>query len=352
MYAARRQGIKVLPPDVNRSMALFNVENNAIRFGLSSVRNVSENVMRDVVKDRAANGPFKNFEDFVNRTPGLNKRMLEGLICAGCFDEMGYTRNSLLAVYANALDASQKSQKTRDAGQLSLFDLDDSKDAFEQTMLQIPHLPELSKTILLAKEREATGLYLSGHPLDAYDAVLSKQPFRVLDLAEADGTGAITDDMQVTVGGMLTSCKQRPTKSGNGLLGLGVLEGHAGSVELMLFPKTLQSCSGQFHDENTVLISGRISIREDRANSILVDSLTPLATLNQTLYIRLPLIDDAQQKRVRRITHSFAGSTPIVLFDSAKKIAKGAPKEWSVNATDALLRMLREEFGGDNIVLK
>ena len=195
-------------------------------------------------------------------------------------------------------------------------------------------------------------MYLSGHPLDAYESVLSKQPYRVLDLAEADGTGAITDDMQVSVGGMLTSCKQRPTKSGNGLLGLGVLEGHAGSVELMLFPKTLQTCSGQFHDENIVLIQGRLSIREDRANSILVDALTPLSALNQTLYIRLPVLNEEQQKRVRRLTHTFAGSTPIVLFDNAKKIAKGAPKEWSVNATDALLRILRQEFGEENIVLK
>ncbi|MBR2645184.1 MAG: DNA polymerase III subunit alpha [Clostridia bacterium] len=352
VYAARRQGIKVLSPDVNKSMALFNVEGDAIRFGLSSVRNVSENVMRDVVRDRKENGPFKSFEDFVNRTPGLNKRMLEGLICAGCFDSMGYTRNSLLSVYAQALDAAQRSQKTRESGQLSLFDLDDSKDAFEQTMLHIPDMPELNHTVLLAKEREATGLYLSGHPLDAFDDVLRKQPYRVLDLAEADGTGEITDDMPVSVAGMLTSCKQRPTKSGNGLLGLGVLEGHAGSVELMLFPKTLQACSGQFHDENVVLIQGRLSIREDRANSILVDSLTPLTTLHQTLYIRLPFLNDEQQKRVRRLTHAFAGRTPIVLFDNSKRIAKGAPKEWSVNATDALLRILKEEFGEENIVLK
>ncbi len=352
VYSARKLGIRILPPDVNRSMALFNVENNAIRFGLSSVRNVSENVMRDVVQDRKEKGPFKSFEDFVNRTHGLNKRMLEGLISAGCFDSMGYTRNSLLAVYAQALDAAQRAQKTRESGQLSLFDLDVGSEMIEQTTLSIPDLPELPHAALLAKEREATGLYLSGHPLDSFGAALERLPYTVQQLAEADGTGEIKDEMLVTVGGMLSSCKQRPTKSGSGLIGLGVLEGHSGTVELMLFPKTLQACSAQFFDENIVEITGRISIREDRANSILVDSLSSLKDAMQTLYIRLPYLDTDQQKRVRKITHSYPGSTSIVLYDTAKKIAKGAPKDWCVNPTESLLRALRDEFSEENVVLK
>jgi DNA polymerase-3 subunit alpha len=352
VYDARRLGIRILPPDVNRSMALFNVEDNAIRFGLSSVRNVSETVMRDVVQDRRQNGPFKSFEDFVNRTHGLNKRMLEGLISAGCFDSMGYTRNSLLNVYAQALDIAQKAQKTRESGQLSLFDLDVGTDLSSASSLQIPKIAELPHMALLAKEREATGLYLSGHPLDSFHAALERLPYSVAQLAAADGTDTIRDDMAVTVGGMLSGCKQRPTKSGNGLIGLGVLEGHSGSVELMLFPKTLQACAGQFYDENIVEITGRISIREDRANSILVDSLRSLKDAAQTLYIRLPYLDAEQQKRVRRLTFSYAGDTAIVLYDTAKKIAKGAPKEWSVNPSESLLRLLREEFGEENVILK
>jgi DNA polymerase-3 subunit alpha len=352
VYDAKRLGIRILPPDVNRSLALFNVEDNAIRFGLSSVRNVSETVMRDVVEDRKNKGPFKNFEDFVNRTHGLNKRMLEGLIAAGGFDSMGYTRASLLAVYAQALDAAQRAQKTRDAGQLSLFDLDGGAEMRQQSGLKIPDLPEMAHSVLLAKEREATGLYLSGHPLDAFGTALARLPYTVAQLAAADGEGEIRDDMPVTVGGMLTDCKQRPTKSGNGLIGLGVLEGHSGTVELMLFPKTLQSCAGQFYDENIVELSGRLSIREDRTNSILVDSMTSLKDTMQTLYIRLPYLDAEQQKRVRRITHAFPGGTALVLYDTAKRIAKGAPKDWSVNATESLLGMLKAEFGEENVVLK
>ncbi len=352
VYSARKLGIQILPPDVNKSLALFNVENNAIRFGLSSVRNVSEAVMRDVVHDRKQNGPFRNFEDFVNRTHGLNKRMLEGLISAGCFDEMGYTRSSLLSVYSQALDAAQRAQKTRESGQLSLFDMDGGNEISAQSTFSIPSTPEMPHALLLAKERESTGLYLSGHPLDAYTNALERLPFTVAQLAEADGTGDIKDEMLVTVGGMLSQCKQRPTKSGNGLIGLGVLEGHSGTVELMLFPKTLQACSGQFYDENIVEITGRISIREDRSNSILVDSLNSLKDAMQTLYIRLPYIDASQQTRVRRITHSYPGNTSVVLYDTAKRIAKGAPKDWSVNPSESLLRALKAEFGEENVVLK
>ncbi len=352
VYAARKLGIRILPPDVNRSMALFSVEGDAIRFGLSSVKNVSETVMRDVVRDRSDNGPFKSFNDFVARTHGLNKRMLEALIAAGCFDGMHYTRSSLLDVYAQALDAAQKDQKKRESGQISLFDLDVGRDMIEQSSVKIPTLPELPYSALLAKEREATGLYLSGHPLDAFADPLSKLPYTVQELSDADGSGAISDDAVVTVGGMLTSCKQRPTKSGSGLIGLAVLEGVTGSVELMLFPKVLQTCSDLFYDENIVMLTGRISIREDRSNSILVDSISSLKDAVKTLYIRLPYLDAEQQKRVRRLIHAFQGSTPVVLYDTAKKIAKGAPKDWSVNPSESLIRSLKSEFGEENVVLK
>ena len=352
VYAARRNGVKVLPPDVNRSEALFSVEGEAIRFGLSSVRNVSEGVMRDMVADRTRNGAFRDFFDFVNRTAGLNKRMLEGLICAGCFDSMGLCRSALLAVYEQALDAAMKMRKNRDAGQYSLFDLDDGLDACKAAAITVPAIPEFKHAVLLQKEREATGLYLSGHPLDSFQNTLAKLPYTVSDLMEADGLQAPKDDETVTVGGMLSGCKQRPTKNGNSLIGLGILEGVTGSVEVMVFPRTLQSCGGAFHDESIVLATGRLSIRDERTNSLLIDSLTPLESVSKTLYIQLPALTQATQSKIRAMTCHFVGTTPMVLYDMAKKIAKGAPKEWSVNPSESLLRQLTDEFGEGNVILK
>lgn len=351
VYAARHIGIRILPPDVNRSGAVFTVENGAIRFGLGCVRSVSENVMQQMVLDRSQRGPFRDFLDFVERTNGLNKRMLEALIYAGCFDSMGYTRNSLIDVYEKALDASVRSRKTRDAGQLSLFDFDDASDALQSASIAIPKLPEFAANLLLQREREATGLYLSGHPLDRFRDILKKLSYSVEQLAESDESSGVRDETTVTVGGMLNQCKQRPTKGGQSLLGLGVLEGVAASVELMLFPKTLQQFGSLFYDENVVLIRGKLSVREDRANSILVDSIESLENVGRTLYIRVPALDSETQTSVRALTVHYPGSTPIVLVD-AKRVAKGAPKSWNVEPSEMLLQKLRDKFGEKNVVLK
>ncbi|MBR0082029.1 MAG: DNA polymerase III subunit alpha [Clostridia bacterium] len=349
VYAARRLGVRILPPDVNRSGAVFTVEDGAIRFGIGCVKSVSENVMTQMVSDRAMRGPFHDFLDFVERTNGLNKRMLEALIYAGCFDSMGYTRASLLDVYDTAIDSAAKSRKSHDAGQLSLFDFGDS-EALSGATIQIPRKPELRSNLLLQRERDATGLYLSGHPLDDYAETLRKLPFSVEQIAEADEQSDL-DNRAVTVGGMLNQCKQRPSKGGTSLLGLGVLEGVAGSVELMLFPKTLQQFGGMFHDENVVLIRGRLSIREDRANSILVDAIESLADVGKTLYLKLPSLEKAQLDRVRALTVHYPGGTPIVLVDP-QRVAKGAPKSWNVEACESLIAALRREYGEGNVVLK
>lgn len=351
VYAARHLGIRILPPDVNRSSALFTVEDGSIRFGLGCVRSVSENVMSQMVSDREIRGTFKSFLDFTERTNGLNKRMLEALIYAGCFDSMGYTRNSLLNIYENALDVATKSRKTRDMGQFSLFDFDDASEALQGASIHIPSLPEMAPRTLLQREREATGLYLSGHPLDNYTETLKRFRCTVEDLAETDGVSGVKDDSNIVVGGMLNQCKQRPSKGGSSLLGLGVLEGVTGSVELMLFPKTLQAYSGLFHDENIVAVHGRLSVREDRANSILVDSIEDLGAVGKTLYIRVPSLDMAAQTALRSITVHYPGSTPIVLVDP-NRVAKGAPRSWNVDPCESLLGKLKTEYGEDGVVLK
>jgi DNA-directed DNA polymerase III PolC len=157
VYSARRHGIKVLPPDVNNSRARFSVENGAIRFGLSAVKNVGGAVMEAMVAERTENGKFTSFFDFCDRVEGLNKRLLEGLISAGCFDSMGGRRAQYLAVFERALDASMAAKKARGTGQISLFDLDSAAEARTSVQIPLPDMPELSHQIILAKERESTG---------------------------------------------------------------------------------------------------------------------------------------------------------------------------------------------------
>ena len=351
VYSARNHGIKVLPPDVNFSRARFAPENGAIRFGLAAVRNVGGAVMEAMVQERTQNGTFSSFFDFCDRVDGLNKRMLEALISAGCFDSMGGKRAQYLAVYERALDASVAVKKARGAGQMSLFDLDGG-DSLASEQIPLPSVPELSHQIILVKERESTGLYLSGHPLDNYQDQLKTLRYTIDELAEADGTGRVKDEEQVLVGGLLTQCKQKPTRSGNGLMGYAVLEGITGSVEAVLFPRTLQQAGSLFVDDAPVLARGRLNIREDRANSLLIDEIKPLGEVNKTVYIRFESLPESETQRACSFLKRYPGETPVVLYDAAKKLGKGVPKEYYVAVTDAFLAAAEDRFGKECIKLK
>lgn len=350
VYSAQRQGIRTLPPDVNRSQARFSVEDGAIRFGLAAVRGVGSAVMEDMVACRERDGDFRSFFDFCERTNGLNKRMLESLICAGCFDSMGAKRAQLLAVYEQALDGAAATRRVREAGQLSLFDLGGGQDMKQSAAMRLPDVPELQSALLLAREREATGMYLSGHPLDNYRAALDTLSLSVQDLQEADGITGVGDNAAVQVGGMLTACRQKPTKSGNGLMGYAVLEGVTGSCEAVLFPRTLQQYGDLFLDDMPVLVSGRLNIREDRANSLLVERMQPLGdAIQRTFYLRLPALTDEEMRRAVTFLKAHPGRSPVVLVDAAKRIRRQAPPNLYLDATDDVLREAEELFGRENV---
>lgn len=350
VYSAQRQGIRTLPPDVNRSQARFSVEGGAIRFGLAAVRGVGSAVMEDMVACRERDGDFRSFFDFCERTNGLNKRMLESLICAGCFDSMGAKRAQLLAVYEQALDGAAATRRVREAGQLSLFDLGGGQDMKQSAAMRLPDVPELQSALLLAREREATGMYLSGHPLDNYRAALDTLSLSVQDLQEADGITGVGDNASVQVGGMLTACRQKPTKSGNGLMGYAVLEGVTGSCEAVLFPRTLQQYGDLFLDDMPVLVSGRLNIREDRANSLLVERMQPLGdAIQRTFYLRLPALTDEEMRRAVTFLKAHPGKSPVVLVDAAKRIRRQAPPNLYLDATDDVLREAEELFGRENV---
>ena len=349
VYSARRSGIKVYGPDVNTSRPRFSVENGAIRFGLAAVKTVGEAVMQSLVKEREAHGPFTDFWDFCERVPGLNKRMLENMIYAGCFDSMGYTRAQLLRVHEQAIDMAQKTKKNRDAGQMSLFDFDmDDGPVTVASRPEIPKVAEMPHKLYLQKEREATGLYLSGHPLDDYMQVLSAQPYTVMDLVEADGEN-LEDNASVVVGGLLTGCKTRPTKGNSGMMGYANLEGVTGTVETVIFPRTLTQYARFFHDDSPVLVRGHLNIREDRVNSLLIDELQDLESLSHKLFVRVPTFTDVG--KVHGILQAYPGNTPVILVDS-HRIAKAAPKEWNVRLGDELLQSLTAAFGKENVIVK
>jgi len=360
VYTARRLGLTVLPPDVNKSRARFSVERLqqtnpdgspklAIRFGLAAVKSVGSAVMDQLVQERSDHGPFTSFFDFCERTNGLNKRMLEALIYAGCFDGMGVKRAQLLNIYEQALDGAVQQRKIRSAGQISLFDFGGGEEIKQSISIRLPDVPELSGPIRLAREREAAGLYLTGHPLDNFTKALGKLTVTIEDLMEADGVSGIEDESVVQVGGMFSSCKQRPAKNGNGMVGYAVLEGITGSVETVLFPRVLQEYGNCFYNDAPVVVRGRLNIREDRTNSLLIEEVRPLSSLQQTVFLRFAALTDDALRKASAFLKKYPGATPVILFDAGKRIQKGVPQSMYVNPTDAFLRAAEAEFGKENV---
>jgi DNA polymerase-3 subunit alpha len=350
VYAARRMGIRILPPDVNKSCARFTVEDGNIRFGLCAVRNVGEAAMQAMVRERERSGAFTDFFDFVDRSEGLNKRTLEGLISAGCFDGMRHRRAQLMAVYERALEGSAQARKMREQGQISLFDLaGSSQSALKTASVQLPDISEFPHQVILDKEREAIGVYISGHPLDDFAAVLDALPYTVVQLQEADGLSAPHDNERVRTGGILSNVERKPTRAGNSMMGYAVLEGVTGAVELVLFPRTLAQVGDLFFPARAVMVSGKLNMRENQKNSILVDELLPLQDVVPTLYLRFDALTPERAQETVGLLSRYPGNVPVVLYDVATGQRKLSPKELHVNLSDAFLREARTFAGDDNV---
>ena len=276
----KEMGIDRLPPDVNKSEDTFTVENNSIRFGLSAVKNVGRAMILNLVSERKNNGEFKTFSDFIDRMAGrdMNKRALEGLISCGAFDSMGVKRSQLLAVYEKALDGTARAARDNVVGQMSLFDTIE-----EQSEMQFPNIDELDKKTMLKMEKQSTGLYFSGHPMEEYtDKIKKLTKYNISDVLtsvhkDEDGNyhaveGGLQDGDMMIICAAIASRKNKTTRSNAQMAFLNV-EDVYGSVECIVFPKVLNEFSPLLQEDNLVAIACRLSIREDEAPKILMQSV-------------------------------------------------------------------------------
>ncbi|MBQ9989208.1 MAG: DNA polymerase III subunit alpha [Clostridia bacterium] len=270
----RRCGIEVLPPDINYSETRFAVQDGKIRFGMCAVKNVGEKAVESVIAERQHH-LYHDFFDFVRRVPGdmINKRMVESLIAAGCFDSMGYKRASLMAVYEKVMDEMAQAHKRNVPGQLSLFD--DGSAIGSEFNRELPDLPDFAPRARLMLEKSVTGIYISGHPLDEYADDMEKLPYSVTDIL-ADGEAGGMDGDTVVLGGVITERRNRTTRN-QSLMAVCTLEDMTGSIEVTVFPRLLEQYDELLQIDVVVLIRGRVSIREDEAPSILLDSMMTFA---------------------------------------------------------------------------
>jgi DNA polymerase-3 subunit alpha len=365
----RELGIKLLPPDVNESDSNFTVSGENIRFGLVAIKGIGWGAIDELVADRKANGPFRDFMDFCQRMSGkeLNRRAVENLIKSGAFDSMGYKRRALLQICGAVLDSVSRSMKDNIDGQMDLFGEAEAKGN-AHVSIPIPNVEEYSSMELMAMEKETTGLYLSGHPMDSYKDVVRRIGAASIgaimsDFAADGGPRHFADNQTVTVAGVVDSAKTRTTKNKT-LMSYVQLEDDTGSMELMAFQRALDQ-GGAFLKENSVIVvRGRISARDDKEPQLMVDNIMPIEDAaqayqppretkpainpEQKLWVKLKSQDAPELKHIQLILTMFPGDQQMIIYCEAEKKRIGA----RCLIHPALVAELEERLGKENVVVK
>lgn len=354
---ARRMGITVLPPDINKSREKFSVEDGKIRFGLAGIRNVGEGAMKDIIKERDCGGSFKDFMDFANRAGDINKRMVEAMIKVGCFDSTGAKRSQLMAVYEKALPLAAGDRKQAAAGQMSLFDLGGG-ESIRRSFVELPDIAEFAEAEKLDMEHETLGIYLSGHPLNDYADILASLPDTAAKLSGKSGEENVEIGPQegdkVKIGGIITHVQRKLTRSGSGMMAYCTLEDTTGSIECMAFPSVFTKYSSLLNSDSKVIISGKLNVRDEQENMILIDDVQPLMkrSASEKIYLRLDTQDKPLMDRLMSVLRRFPGNVPVILHDPNTKRTQLAPKELFVNPSGAVKDVLCELLGQDNVKIK
>jgi DNA polymerase III subunit alpha len=370
----RSMGIRVLTPDVNRSVTDFAAiapadvpagvslpigSPGAITFGLSAVRNVGAGIVAQLLEERDANGPFVSFHDFAERVPEpvLNKRAVESLVKAGAFDSLGHTRKGLLGVFEHITDTTLTRRRERERGVMSLFGdwaaADEvagaavSEGAAFDERLAVPDI-EFEKTDKLRHEKEMLGLYVSDHPLFGVEAALRRKVEHSMgELAE------LADGATVNIGGVITALTRKFTRKGD-QMAVFVLEDLEASIEVTLFPRTLMEHGYKLADDLVVAVRGRLDRRDEARVNVICQSLDVLDGLatgpTATLTLRLPAtsLDELRIQRLKRILRDHPGATSVRL-DLGTKVLRLAD-DFRVDV-DRCVGELRMAFGHDAVLL-
>ena len=360
----RDMGIRLLPPDVNESDANFTVSGGNIRFGLVAIKGIGWGVINTLVQERARNGRFESFEDFCRRMNGkdMNHRTVENLIKAGAFDGMGCKRKTLVEAAGAVLDGISRSAKENIMGQFGLFDQPEYDSGI--TTIAIPDTGEYTDREKMAFEKEVTGLYLSGHPMDGYRKVIDRigaVPIGTLlnDFDSPDGPTRFVDNQRITVAGIISSIKTRTTKN-NSLMSYVQLEDDTGAMELIVFQKTMDSCGAYMVADAAVTVSGRLSVRDEKEPQIMAEAIAPLSldslpaeegekiSENSRLWVRLPGRDDPRLSRIELILTMFPGRQKLILWLEKENQRIGT----SCLIHPALVAELKELLGDDSVIIK
>jgi len=305
----RKQGIEVLPPDLNESSSDFSVGEGKIRYGLAAVKGIGEKAVSVIVENRETGGPFKDLCDFIARIDlkAINKRVVESLIKCGALDFSGHSRREMAEKAEDILKAGQALKKDQDTNQMGLFSDELNHTLSFPKFLDKPEWPINTK---LAFEREALGSYISGHPLEKF-----RRDLKRMGAITTEGSRKLKNKSEVTMAGVVTALKKKNTKKGNRYATFA-LEDWLGSIESIAWPEIYQKSSHVLLGDDPVLVKGKVDITEERC-VLLVDEVQSLITLRDSsakqglIILREEDQFDSNLGQVRQVLEKYPGNCPV-----------------------------------------
>lgn len=352
LYTAqcRKMGIKVLPPSVNKSYAGFTPENSAIRFGLMAIKFLGKGIIDRLILEREQNGEYISQYDFClrNYSRELNRKALEGLVYSGALDGLEPNRRQMLYNIDGVLTSVEAEKKFSSQGQLNLFKEMGTSNSFT------PHpMPEMDDDTRLSLEKEATGLYLSGHPLDKYKSLLDRMK---LTKTTHILSGKVSDGSRVTVAGIVSPLKVRQLKNNN-ILATAQIEDMYSAVNITVFSKAYEQYRELLISGKPLILYGKVSEREDRDPEVICEKVEYIpenpsvqkSTVKKGLYIKIPSASSPELDKVKQILKDFKGNNPVIVVCTEDNRRLAAPQSLYVNENPELISRLSDFLGGDNV---
>lgn len=354
IYTCRQMGIRVLSPDINEGEGRFTAAGDGIRYGLYAIKSIGRPVVDIILKERQQNGRFKTLQNFVERVAcrEINKRTLENLIKAGACDDLDGNRQQMMLTYGLLIDNQLQEKKHSLAGQMSLFDLvsEEEKKSYE---IQYPDVPEYSKEIMLGFEKEVLGIYLSGHPLEEYEAKWRRNVSAATTdflLDEETNAVKIRDNQTVVIGGMITEKTVKYTKT-NKTMAFLTVEDMFGTVEVIVFPKDYERYHALLNQDEKVFVRGRASVEEDKDGKLICERIYSFAEAKRELWLQFETAEQfkGKEQQLYEMLHDSDGEDGVVIYISAIKAMKRLGSSHNICIGGDIVNNLTNFLGKNNV---
>jgi len=353
ILSGKEMGIAILPPDVNEGEGNFTTASGGIRYGMSAIKGLGENVTDAIVRDREERGPYKSLTDLIERLSGsINKKGLEALIKSGALDGLSGTRREKMAVYEQVLDSISHEKHSKMAGQLSLFDIAPNDD-LSTLEVKMPVLGEFDVETKLAFEKEMLGVYLSGHPLESYqDMLKSVCNATSLDFAydEEEGMVNVAPGKDYILGGIASVVNIKLTRN-NQRMAFITLEDLVGSVEVIVFPRDFEKYRELIEEGRKYIISGKASLEENDAAKLIAGKIIPFEELPREVWLQFE--NKAELERVEdelnKIFEGNKGNARVMLYCREERQVKQVNAIRGISYAEAVIDELKHKLGSDNV---